>query len=502
MRNRFILAVISAFLLVLAYPKFNLEFLAWIALVPLFFAIQNQNAIRRFTIGYIFGTFFFYTILRWLGNVTIPGTIFLVSLVSLCPAIFCLLYNIRRPLYAILFVPSAWVFTEYLRTHFCTGFPWALLGYSQSFNVPIIQIADITGVFGVSFLVVLLNFGIYLMLKKEPKRFYILFFIFILFVSVLAYAHRKSSRIYLTQRLKVAVIQGNIPQEVKWDPHYRKFILDKYKTLTKRSLDEKPRLVIWPETSVPGYLDEEGDLKKEITDLAGSGKVYLLVGTLREKGTKVFNSATLISDEGKIIENYDKIHLVPFGEFIPFGKLLFRMRDFIDKPIGDFDRGRDYKVFNFRVTDVMHQPDNIRKTTEFHHFSALICFEDIFPGLCRIFVKNGAKFLVNITNDAWFEKSAAPYQHLQCSIFRAVENRVPVVRAANTGVSCIISQKGKITEIVRTDGNETFVDGYVTGYIQPGFRKTFYTRFGDVFCFICIGLVLVGIVKDRKAIFE
>ena len=371
------------------------------------------------------------------------------------------------------------------------------MGYSQSFNLPVIQIADITGVYGVSFLIILVNFGIYLALRKAPKRFYILFFIFLLFASVLAYGHGRIRRIYPTQNLKVALIQGNIPQEMKWDPRYREFIIDKYTYLTKKSFEENPRLVIWPETSLPGYLDE-ADLKKRIINLAKSGDAHLLIGTLRAENDKFYNSATLISNEGEILESYDKIHLVPFGEFVPFGRLISRVRNFIDKPIGDFDRGREFTVFTFKVRDALFRPERIRKTTEFYKFAGLICFEDIFPDLSRRFVKRGARFLINMTNDAWFGKTAAPYQHAEGSVFRAVENRVPVLRAANTGFSCMIDHRGKVIKRVNVEGDEIFVDGYAVGAITPVFAKTFYTRFGDVFSWICIVIVLAGLVAFKR----
>ncbi len=494
--------ICSALLLILAYPNFNLGYLAWVALIPLFFALENKKTSQRFIIGYIFGVVFFSGILYWLTNVTIPGTIILILLLSLAPAIFCLLYAIRLhtgqagyPLYAIIFVPSAWVLTEYLRAHLFTGFPWALLAYSQSLNLPVIQIADITGAYGVSFLIVLVNFGVYLALKKTPKRFYILFFIFVLFTLIWAYGQNRINYIYPTQELKVSVIQGNIPQRLKWNPLYKKFIIDKYCALTKESLRENPHLVIWPETALPGYLEEESYVRHQIFDLAKSGNTHLLVGAIRGENSEVFNSATLISDKGKVLQNYDKIHLVPFGEFVPFEKLLFPMRAFIDKPIGDFDRGSEFTVFKAVFSDIIPSPRKIQKTTQFYSFSALICFEDIFPGLSRHFVKKGARFLVNITNDAWFGKTAAPYQHMQGSIFRAVENRTPVVRAANTGLSCIIDHKGKILKSVRVGKDEIFVEGYVAGMIMPTFTKTFYTRFGDVFSWVCIVLVLLGLVR-------
>jgi len=491
----FILPIISAILLILAFPVYNLEFLAWIAFLPLFFSLEGKKTKERFLIGYIFGIVFFLGIIYWLFNVSILGTIGLVLFLSLLPSMFTSMcppkmFDVK---YAV-FVPSVWVLTEYIRAHIFTGFPWALLGYSQSLNLPIIQIADITGVYGVSFIIVLVNFGIYLVLKRAPKRFYVLFFIFITFILALSYGQKRINQNYPIQDLKVAIIQGNIPQEIKWDMRYKDHILNKYEALTKNSARENPRFIVWPESSVPGYLNEELDLKRRIAKIAESQNVYLLVGTLEEKKNKFYNTATLISNKGKILKNYYKIHLVPFGEFIPLKEKFSWVRNLINKPIGDFDSGKDYTVFEFRLKNSIKAENTIHKTTEFFKFSVLICFEDIFPELSREFVKRGARFLVNITNDAWFGKTNAPYQHMQGSVFRAVENRVPVLRAANTGVSCIIEHTGKVQNSVNIENQKTFVDGYVVATIKSVFSKTIYTRFGDVFCFILFIFIAIILI--------
>ena len=486
---RKMLPVISALLLILAYPNFNLGFLAWVSVVPLFFGLENNNAKQRFIKGYLFGVVFFSGALYWLFNVSVPGTFLVVFSVSFAPAIFCGLYlPVKRyPLYGIVYVPSAWVFTEYLRTHLFTGFPWALLGYSQSSNIPLIQIANITGAYGVSFLIILVNFGLYLALRKSPRRFYILAFIFILIGATWAYGERVIKHVYPSQTLKVSVIQGNIPQNIKWDPKYRDLIIDRYIRLTKDAIAEgKPDLVVWPETSLPGYMEEK-DLRKAISDLARSEKTHLLIGTLHGEGLNAFNSACLISDGGEVLERYDKIHLVPFGEYIPFEGKIRWLRSRIDKPTGDFIKGKTYTVFKFKTKEApVHS-----------FFSCLVCYEDIFPELSRRFVRDGARFLINVTNDAWFGKTGAPYQHLQGSIFRAVENHVPVVRAANTGVSCIIDPYGRVTGVVRKLRDEICVDGYATGTIRTASTKTSYTRFGDIFSWICIILVFLKLGIDR-----
>ena len=494
----FILPAISGLLLVLTYPFFNFKFLAWIALVPLFFSLENQNIKERFLKGYIFGFVFFFGTLYWLFGITVPGTIAVVLYLSIAPAIFTSICRYRNAMQYAVIAPAAWVLSEYLRAHIFTGFPWVLLGHSQSFNLSVIQIADITGVYGVSFLIILVNVGIYFTLKKTPNRFYVLFFIFLIFVITASYGYNRMRIQYPSQELKISAIQGNIPQEDKWDPANKQAIFRKYRTLTLNAIEkDKSDFILWPETAVVGFLEDDTFLRKGVENIAKENNVYILTGTLRETDKGFYNSATLVSNEGKLVDSYDKIRLVPFGEFIPFRKSLSWIRNIINRPIGEFERGTDFKVFRFRVIDTVKSSKGIQKTTEFFKFSVLICYEDIFPELARKFVQNGAKFLVNITNDAWFGKTSAPYQHMQGSIFRAIENRVPVVRAANTGVSCIIDHRGKVIKMVNRNGQEIFVDGYVSGVIKTISAKTVYTKFGDVFAWICIVIVLMGFIFEK-----
>ncbi len=494
---RFGLAIIAAILLVLSYPRFNIEFLAWVALVPLFFALENRNVRQRFIIGYLFGLVFFSGILYWLAYVTVPGAIILVLLLSFAPAIFCILYRPSSIVHrsSVLVIPSAWVLTEYLRAHLFTGFPWALLGYSQYLNLPIIQISDITGSYGISFIIVLVNFCIYAIIKKFPnKKVFALLGISIL-IATGFYGFYRLNQKYMIPPIKVAVVQGNIPQSMKWDRTYGKFILDKYEFITLKAAEGKPDIIIWPETSVPGLLGRDEHIFNRVTNLARSIDTDLLIGTIREIDSKFYNSATLVSKKGKILESYDKMHLVPFGEYVPLEKYMPWFRNTIDKPIGDFESGTEFKLLKIKTEKASVIGGSIIKDSRFYRFGTLICFEDIFPNLARRFVKEGALFLVNITNDAWFGNSGAPYQHVQSSVFRAVENRVPVIRSANTGVSCFIDQKGRIIDTVRINGEEIFVDGYTEKDIYPLRKPTIYTRFGDIFCYICLAIFVISFVK-------
>jgi len=280
-------------------------------------------------------------------------------------------------------------------------------------------------------------------------------------------------------------LESLLYREFKWDPEAKGYILEKYLNITSKVNKDKPDLIIWPEAALPVVLEEEPIFMEQVKKLAKEIKIPILLGAVNTQDDHYYNSALLISSEGEISTKYNKLHLVPFGEYIPFRKTVSFLETIV--PIGDFTAGREYTVFKTQNSKL--------KTQNF--FSVLICFEDLFPGLSREFIKKGADFLVNITNDAWFKRTSSPYQHLQASVFRAVENRVSLVRAANTGVSGFITPTGKILSLVQDKtGRNIFVDGYVTGEITHLKRNlSFYTRRGDVFVAICLVFILFIVMR-------
>ncbi|MFH0763690.1 MAG: apolipoprotein N-acyltransferase [Candidatus Omnitrophota bacterium] len=523
MKNRLLLIALSASLLVLSFPNFNYEFLAWFALVPLFFAIDGQKPLKSFALSYLCGALFFLGTIYWLIHVTLPGMIAVVLYLALYFGFFgvAAVFSLRKPktenlkpndYYALIFIPSAWVTLELIRSRFLTGFGWNLLAHSQAYTLPVIQIADITGAYGVSFLIVMVNTGIFLTIKNFRKKIYPLAYlaaaVFIVYISA-AYGTYRLKNVFTGERLKVAVIQGNIPQAKKWDANFREGILLKYEKLTKEAAREKIDLVIWPETSVPGFLEAERDLFERIRNLAREIKTPLLVGAPREGIRPVeayYNSAYLFGDDGRLVDRYDKIHLVPFGEYVPAKDIFSFVENFAPSPIGDFTAGGNYTVFRFLIERNTGNYKLKWKLVKKVKFSALICFEDIFPDLAREFVKRGAGFLVNITNDAWFGRSSAAYQHAQSSVFRAVENRVNVVRAANTGLSCFIDQKGAIAAAAGSPGKEIFTDGYRVHELILTKTRTFYTVYGDIFACLCVIITalrfLIPQYKGKKRIWK
>jgi apolipoprotein N-acyltransferase len=505
-------ALVSGVLLVLSFPRFDFYPLAWAALAPLLIAVRGRNSRTSFYLGLLTGFTYFAGTIYWVyhsmyfyGGVPLILSILLLIVLSLYLAlyigVFSMLFNFlasRSAVPALFIVPVLWVTLEYFRTYALTGFPWSLLGYSQYKFLPFIQVADITGVYGVSFLVAAINGAIYDMaflrpgtsdnapplLSRWPGALGLIMLIFTVIAS-LFYGMEKLRETDKQGNIRVSVIQGNIRQDVKWDSRFQREVIDTYKRLSIRALSLKPDIIIWPESAVPFVFGYDKTLTEEIMAFPKQLNTYLLFGGVAAKHNEtdrssISNSAILLSPEGKVISIYDKIHLVPYGEYVPLREFF----PFVDKmvtAIGDFVQGRE--------TTVMETP--------FAKIGNLICYEIIFPGLVREFVNDGANLLVTITNDAWFGRTAAPYQHFSMAVFRAVENRVPVARAANTGISGFIDTRGRII-----NKSDIFVEDALTEKIATGGNKSFYTKYGDVFAWLCVTisvlLVLHRVLLERR----
>ncbi len=492
------LCALSATLLILSFPNFNFWILAWFGFVPLFLALKDKSLKQSFFLFFITGIIFWSGIVYWLIHVTLAGTILLILYLGLYFAFFGV---IIRPCtknstsYSLIFIPSVWVLLEYIRGHLFTGFPWALLGYSQYLTPSVIQIADITGAWGVSFLLMLSNVTIVEIIWSAKNSLWprlkiaIILLVSFLFLT-LAYGYYRLSQHPTSgtlQPIRISVIQGNIPQELKWDKEYASYILDKYSTLSIRATHNQPDLIIWPEAAVPGILDEDNWAYQKVFSLAKEITTPLLTGAVVKDKDDYFGSALLINSSGEIILRYDKLHLVPFGEYIPLKKILPFLQTVV--PIGNMQKGKDYTIFQLQTKN----PGLKAK------FAVLNCFEDVFPELAREFARREAGFLVNITNDAWYKQTSAPYQHLQASVFRAVENRLFLARCANTGVSGFINPTGKIISLVQDkSGNNIFISGHLTENInitKP--VLSFYTKYGDIFLIACLIFILYAIIRTK-----
>ncbi len=497
-------AIASALFLILSFPKFSLWPLAWVAFVPIFCYVRRSNHFGwAFFYCWVFGFLFFFATWEWLRHVSYFGWIFLAALYAFYFGFFGILtyWFWRRSLFllSVFVLPCAWVVLEWIRTEIPVwGFGWNLLAYSQSARFEIASFANLFGAYGVSALIILGNLSIFFVLQLVTTRkrteiftalFSVTFFALILGLHLnYQTAHKPFQE---TQSfIRTAVIQGNIPQEGKWDPQNRSAILDTYEKLSRFvGYDKKLDLIIWPEAAFPGYLNLDREHERVFQLEEELGIPILLGSPHLEPSTGgpeiAYNSAYLIDYRMSLQDRYDKVRLVSFGEYVPwrgfFGPLGIE-RFAYSLGVSDFIAGKEVKVFS------------LKSKTE-HRFSVLICFEDTFPYLARQAVDKGAQFLIVITNDAWFSKSAAAYQHLQASIFRAIENSVPVIRSANTGVSAFIDSQGEVLDRVKDKhGHDTFIAGGLVRSISLGSPKTFYRERGYRFPLYCLIFVLASLI--------
>ncbi len=484
------LALLSGVLIALSFPLPSISPLAWIALIPLLIALESQTPTAAFRLGFITGFTAYAGLLYWVTIVmTQYGKLpWLVSgalwwSLSAWLAVFyggtawaAVLGKQRGCKWVVLF-PLAWVGADYLRSILLTGFPWTMLGHSQYRLLPLIQIADLTGVYGITALIVLANVVFYRILRAltgadipYPAKSAAL--LVVALAATFWYGfHRLNTPQPAVPPLRVALIQGNIDQSIKWSPAFREATLNIYSSLSRQAVARGPvDLVIWPESAAPFFFQEQSPASNRIRQLARDLKVALLFGspaaTIQDDKIAYLNSAFLLDKNGTVLGRSDKTHLVPFGEYVPLAQLLPFVHKLVHG-IGDFAPGT-----SIRPLDANGVP-----------LGVLICYEAIFPELSRAQVNNGSRVLVNITNDAWFGRSSAPYQHLAMAAFRAVETRTPLVRAANTGVTAIIDQNGHIKGMT-----PLYKEAVMLGEITPGSANAPYLRIGDLFAQGCLGI--------------
>jgi apolipoprotein N-acyltransferase len=533
-------AICSGLLYTGCFAPFNLTWLCWIALTPLVAAIlfsgkeSRHPWLRNLALGYVTGLTFFWTALSWLTTVTALGWFVLQFYMAIYVALWAWFCGLLRPgetkreqvatkwdqmlaqarstaaplrspwtkstnnLLLAFLLAAAWAAQEWLRGWVFSGWGWNGLGVALHDTWPLIQIAEFTGVAGLSFMVAFANVILVTTARRlvlearthTTRPHFDLTLTMAAIVGVLTFGLRATQVSPPTKPLRAAAVQSNVPQNQKFDPQFTREIFDQFRRLSEIALrsNPPPDLLVWPESSMPGPVLIEPESYKFVMDLAASAESDLLLGTIDEEKGNVYNAALLISDGGERVQVYRKIHLVPFGEYIPGRhKVPLLARIVGDQVPGDFKSGREYIVFSLTNSDVQVAP--------------LICFEDTIGELVRQFVlptetNPGANLLVDITNDGWFLHSAGSHQHLANAIFGCVETRRPMVRAANTGVTCFINQFGRITQMLRDETGSTFTEGVLTGEIMvpTEHELTFYTRHGELFAKSCAYATLIAII--------
>lgn len=513
--RKFFWASASGLLLTAAFPKIGISGLAWIALVPLMVVARGVSAREGFRIGLVAGLVHYLTLLYWVaytvhtfGHLPWLLAVPVLFLLSAYLAVFLGLFAAALPVLssaptaaALAGIPTLWVALEYMRASLFSGFPWELLAYSQYRHLDLIQSANFFGPFGLSFLIVLANCVLFLLFSRlktnvnGPKNvstrqvIAALAGLFLLVGLNMGYGRlqirRMDTAMAAAPHRRIAVIQGNIDQNIKWDPANQLSTLEKYFRLSAAARSAHPDLIVWPETAAPFFFLYNLPLTRRVQQQVAANGHWFLIGSpsvsQQNSRTLYFNSAYLLTPAGLVAGRYDKSHLVPFGEYVPFKKW-FPFLGKIVAQVGDFQPGKKGSTISWQST----------------RLGVLICYELIFAPLARAEVANGAQLLINITNDAWYGRSSAPFQHFSMAVFRAVENRRALVRAANTGISGFIDPTGRI--LAET---QIFKDAVRTRSVPLIAQQSFYTRHGDWFataCLMAAGIwILVAVYRRVRA---
>jgi apolipoprotein N-acyltransferase len=510
-KSAWLLVLLSAVLQILIFPLPNLYMLCWVAITPLLIALLRTRQpdtlqlragikllpakpLQGFLLGYASGILWYagtcywiYSVMHQYGGVSTPVGIVILILFCLYLAIYHGLFGLLMSLVAgsrpvnlrvLLLSPVLWVAVELARTRI-TGFPWGLLGTTQVDNIPLARIASVTGVYGLSFEIMLVNAALaaaFLVPRDKRKR--------LLLATVAAALILQAGSLVPVPALPAdraaVLVQANVPilEGADWTKQY---FNDTLRDLTEISLassgSPRPDLIVWPENPAPFY-SSDPLFRDAVSNLARQSNAWLLAGSIGIRNatatpnqpTEIYNSASLVSPNGDWLSRYDKIHLVPFGEYVPF-KQIFSFAGGLTKEVGDFSRGTSRAALDAGTK-----------------LGVFICYESIFPDDIRQFANNGAQVLVNISNDGWYGDSGAYAQHLKQSRMRAVENNRWLLLDTNTGVTAAIDPNGRIVASVPRKIRTALRAPYALVN-----TTTFYTRHGDWFAYACAIISVVAL---------
>jgi apolipoprotein N-acyltransferase len=500
------LAALSGLLLALSFPKFGHGAVAWVALAPLLIALAGaRSRAHGLRLGYITGAISALGLVYWtalvvtqFGGLPLPLAAGVMVLLCLALALFPAAFGWAVAAWvralgprALLLAPVAWVATEILRAHTLFNFAWCLLGYSQHENLPVLQLARYAAVYGVSFLVAGVSAVLAYMTVEFRPSFRRRAGMAAVAVLAAAWAHGYwllRTPVAETARLRVGLVQASIAQEDKWEPGQAWRNIQRHLDLTRQAAGRGARLVVWPESAVPFFFDRQPAVADLLRRAAAEHGLHLIFGNDDrdagddERRFRIWVGAKMLDPAGRVVLRYHKIRLVPFGEYVPVQSVLSAVGvGKLVQRVGEFTPGDELAT----------------GTAEGHRLAVFICYEAIFPDLVRGFARRGADLLVNITNDGWYGRTSAPYQHMAMAVFRAVENGKYLVRAANTGITAIVDPRGRVQ--ARTGLFDQTVLVGDAGIVPGG---TPYTRYGDVFAWACLGAALAltasVLVRSRR----
>jgi len=483
--------IISGFIIGIAYHPFNLGFLAWVGFIPLFNVFIQGDLKKNIINGYIFGVIYNLTAFYWIGSnsgadvITVVGSLIAAVLYlsiywSIAGIIVSIIPSSQKKSINNLLFPFLIVTIEWFRSFGPLGFPWANIALTQSKYIYLLQMLEVTGTYGVSFIVISINVIIYNSLKNDVfiKNGLLKVIILIIGISLAGWA-RVNSLNEPYKYLDVVIVQPNIDPNIKW--HEKKQIISLMDSLHHEAAKLNPDIIVFPETALPSYLTIDYKTRKMLQTTVDKYNIPLLTGTIDmkidDKIKNYYNSAMLLKPKSDYML-YSKIHLVPFAEYDLFPKIfhpLTWLNINIDR--GSFKSGEDYKIFHWK---------NIS-------FSDIICYESSIPRIVREFVYRGSELLIIQANDGWLGNSYGPYQHFELARLRAIENRIPVLRSANTGISGVIRPDGTIQKKVGLNNKLIFQEKI--NIINSG---SIYTKYGDIFAIISFIITLIISVISCK----
>lgn len=507
------LLLLSGILLYLSFPYFPTGILSLVSLIPVFILLEDIPSPKTrqfFYLGYKFGVVFSAFTLYWLANNILILAILVVFLNAFFYGFLFWVFGFMRRtagMKAYYLFPFWWTVFEYGRELTDLKFNWTNLAHTFTYYIPVIQFIEYTGYLGISFLIVLTNVLLFLGWKqgKRSLKIHLLLiggvWIWLIIFGLWKFSEWKH-RIPNMPTIKASYVQPNIDPWLKWEPELQQMSIDTLYRKTNDLLAHRPHLIVWPETATPFYLRQRWDVIRKIQRFCSENTLYFVTGTLdfeRDDDSKsdyrTFNSAFFFSPDRNGWEKYDKIHLVPGAEGIPFRKVLEPLADRINLGQGSFSYGKKPTVFMMNkesLTDVDPElPSRIG-------FGVAICYDSVFPDLFRNFEKNGANFFVIITNDGWFGLTTGPFQHKQYAVLRAIEFRKSIVRCANTGISCFIDPAGQSWQDSRLERT-----AIATHPIAVSQESTFFADNGPVIVYISTVVLIVGMIflrlkKDRN----
>lgn len=511
---QFIAAIVSGLALWLAFPGFSVELLAWVALAPLIYALTSGIGLRKaFLLGWITGIVFTFLAESWIahsmthfgGFLTIVAyaiALLFAAILAIFPALFAVLLAFiysRFGLWALAAAPAIWVATEWLRP-IVTGVTWNALGVSQYEHYSIARLSQFGGAYIISWQIISLSALVVLLARVGSKSARsVVAALTIMLVAPFLFSQDRAENV---AEVRVAVVQPNISIEGFGSPDRFRQNFDEVLELTRKAVREappnaKPELIVWAESPLSLPLDTDAGVREAVEALAKETGCHIIANTISRSGEEYFNSVNTIAPDPERyktspLRRYDKIRLVPFGEYVPFRAVLGR---FVPTIVGDFSAGQEATVNSLRMESTREgvalgevSEYQIQRETKYVRTGAFICYEAAYPNLVRQFVKNGATLLVNVSDDAWFGNTSGPKQHLAHACMRAIENDRDIVRVTNSGISAMVTSEGRIL-----DPLPQFIEASKVWSARTRNTRTFYSRHGDVFAMVCAALAAISL---------